>query len=58
MSSAKRYKPSLEEQEQMSLMYKTKSSGPSAEPCGTPQTMLEESEVWDSTIVTCVFCLR
>ena len=58
MSSAKRYKPSLEEQEQMSLMYKRKSSGPSAEPCGTPQTMLKESEVWDSTIVTCVSCLR
>ena len=47
MSSAKRQKPSLEEQEQISLMFKRKSSGPSTEPRGTPQTMLEESEVWD-----------
>ena len=47
MSSAKREKPSLEEQEQISLMFKRKSSGPSTEPRGTPQTMLEESEVWD-----------
>ena len=47
MSSAKREKPSLEEQEQISLMFKRKSSGPSTEPRGTPQTMLEESEIWD-----------
>ena len=46
MSSAKRQKPSLEEQEQISLMFKRKSSGPSTEPRGTA-TMLEESEVWD-----------
>ena len=47
MSSAKRQKPSLEEQEQISFMFKRKSSGPSTEPRGTPQTMLKESEVWD-----------
>ena len=47
MTSAKRQKPSLEEQEQISLMFKRKSRAPSTEPRGTPQTMLEESEVWD-----------
>ena len=47
MSSTKRQKPSLEEQEQMSLMFKRKSRGSSTEPRGAPQTMLEESEVWD-----------
>ena len=39
-------------------MYKRKGYGPSTEPCGTPQSMLEESEVWDSTMVTCVLCLK
>ena len=39
-------------------MYKRKSSGPSTEPCGAPQTMLEESEVWGSMLVTCHFLFQ
>ena len=51
VSSANKKNFSFEEQEQISLTYRRKRSGPSTEPCGTAQVILKESELKDSMIV-------